>query len=32
MLVDTAVDTRETSIRESSGHEEQDSRYFHETP
>ena len=31
MLVNTAVDTRETSIRESSGHEEQHSRSFHET-
>ena len=32
MFVKTAVDTRETSIRESSGHEEQHSRSFHETP
>ena len=31
MLVKTAVDTRETSVRESSGHEEQHSRSFHET-
>ena len=30
MLVNTLVDTRETSIRESSGHEEQHSRSFHE--
>ena len=32
MFVNTAVDTRETSIRESSGHEEPHSRSFHETP
>ena len=31
MLVNTAVETRETSIRESSGHEEQHCRSFHKT-
>ena len=32
MLVNTQVDTRETSIRESSGHAVQHSRSFHEPP
>ena len=32
MLVNTAVDTGETSICKSSGHEEQHSRSLHETP